>query len=153
MPDLSEKEIMLKNKPLWRDIAGKRPVAYKDFWGEIKTFQSVDKKWGKKVHRIFAYHKPEVATFLWNDVKNDGYCRVTKSVRFFSKRLKMFDFTSRSDLLLSDSQHFEFWTNSFQESDLEKLLDLVFIVHQNFGTKFKIRRDVLTFCWIALVAS
>ena len=65
---------------------------------------------------------------------------------FFSKRLKMLDFTSRSDLLSSDSQHFDFSTNAFSESDLEKMLDLVFIVHQNFGTKFKILRDVLTFC-------
>ena len=151
MPNLSKKKILLKKKPLWRNIVGKSPVAYKDFWGEIKRFKMLIKNGGKKVHRIFAYHKPKVATFLWNDVKNDGYCRVMKSVRFFWKRIKMLGFTSRSDLLLSDSQHVEFWTNAFSESDLEKMLDLVFIVHQNFGTKFKIRRNVLTFCWIALV--
>ena len=129
------------SKPFQRDIAGKR--------FKVLIFNAC----GKKVHRILAYHKPEVATFLWNDVKNDGYCGVTKTVRFFSKRIKMLDFTSWSDLLSSDSQHFEFWTNAFSESDLEKMLDLVFIVHQNFGTKFKIRKKVLTFCWIALVAA
>ena len=58
----------------------------------------------------------------------------------------MLDHTSRSDLLLSDIQHFEFWTNAFTESDLEKTVDLVFIVLQNFGTKFKIQKKVLTFC-------
>jgi len=78
------------------------------FEAKSKRFKMLIKNVGKEVHRILAYHKPEVATFLWNDVKNDGYCRVTKSVRFFSKRIKMLDFTSRSDLLLSDSQHFEF---------------------------------------------
>ena len=48
LPGLSKKEILLKTKPLRRDIARKRSVADKDFWGEIKTFQNVDKKWGKK---------------------------------------------------------------------------------------------------------
>ena len=48
MPDLSKKKRLLKKKPLWRNIVGKSPVAYKDFWGEIKTFQNVDKKCGKK---------------------------------------------------------------------------------------------------------
>ena len=52
------------------------------FEAKSKRFKMLIKNVGKKVHRILAYHKPEVATFLWNDVKNDGYCRVTKSVRF-----------------------------------------------------------------------
>ena len=89
-------------------LPGKDQLQIRIFEAKSKRFKMLIKNGGKKVHRIFAYHKPEVATFLWNDVKNDGYCRVTKSVRFFSKRIKMLDFTSRSDLLLSDSQHFEF---------------------------------------------
>ena len=97
------------------------------------------------IQHVF-FFEGDYATFLWNDVKNDGYCRVTKLVRFLSKRFKMLDFTSRSDLLLSDSQHFEFCTNACTESYLEKTVDLAFIVPPNFGAKFKIQKKVLTFC-------
>ena len=108
MPDLFKKEIMPKRKLCDMILPGKDQWHITIFEAKSKRFKMLIKNVGKKVHRIFAYHKPKVATFPWNDVKNDGYCHVTKSARFFSKRIKMLDFTSRSDLLLSDSQHFEF---------------------------------------------
>ena len=67
-------------------------------------------------------------------------------LNFASKTFKMLEFTPGIDLLLSDSQHFEFCTNACTESYLEKIVDLAFIVPPNFGAKFKIQKKVLTFC-------
>ena len=95
------------------------------------------------------------ATIRQIDVKNkenDGYCCFTRILNFVSKTFRMAAFTFSSDLLFGYHQHLEF-SNAFTESGREKTADLVFIVPQNFGTKFKIQKTVLTFCWIALVAS
>ena len=96
------------------------------------------------------------ATIRQIDVKikeNDGYCCFTRILNFVSKIFRMAAFTFSSDLLFGYHQQLQFSTNAFSESGREKTVDLVFIVLQNFGTKIKIQKKVLTFCWIALVAA
>ena len=83
--------------------------------------------------------------------KYDGSSCIAKMLNFGSQTLKMLEFTSWNDLLLSHSQHFWFPKNAFWESDFEKMLDAVFMRPQNFGTKFKIYKKVLNICWIARV--
>ena len=83
--------------------------------------------------------------------KNDGYWWFTRILNFVSKTFRMAAFTFSSDLLFGYHQHLQFSTNAFTESGREKTVNLVFIVPQNFGTKIKIQKKVLTFCWIARV--
>ena len=64
--------------------------------------------WEKKSTKVLAYHKPQVATFLTNDVENDGYCCFAKMVNFGSKTFKMLEFAFAIDLLLSHSYHLWF---------------------------------------------
>ena len=82
---------------------------------------------------------------LMSKMKNyDGSSCIAKMLNFGSQTLKMLEFTSWNDLLLSHSQHFWFPKNAFWESDFEKMLDAVFMRPQNFGTKFKIQKN----CWL-----
>ena len=83
--------------------------------------------------------------------KYDGSLCIAWMLNFVSKTFRMVDLTRWIDLLFSHSQHFWFPKNAFSESDLEKMLDAVFMRPQNFGTKFKIKKKLLTICWIALV--
>ena len=85
--------------------------------------------------------------------KYDGSSCIAKLLNFGSQSFKMLEFTPWNDLLLSHGQHFWFPKNAFSESDFEKMLDAVFMRPQNFGTKFKIQKKLLTICWIALVAA
>ena len=120
------------------------------------------KKWRTNIGIFFVMHRlvflPNVffATIRQIDVKNkenDGYCCCTRILNFVLITFRMAAFTFSSDLLFGYYQHLQFSTNAFTESGREKTVNLVFIVPQNFGTKIKIQKKVLTFCWIALVAA
>ena len=100
----------------------------------------------KKSTKVLAYHKPQVATFLSNDVENDGYCCFAKMVNFGSKTFKMLEFAFAIDLLLSHSHHLWLSKMHCQNLSRKKMLDEIFMLPQNFGTKFKIHKNVLTFC-------
>ena len=92
-----------------RDIAGKRTSGT---YSILRRKQNVSKCWSlmweKRSTKVLAYHKPEVATFLCNDVENDGYCCFAKMLNFGSKTFKMLEFTFGIDLLLSQTHHFWF---------------------------------------------
>ena len=85
--------------------------------------------------------------------ENDGYWCFTKMLNFCSKSFRMLEFTLSTDLLFGHFQNSAFSTNAFSESDLEKMLHQIFMLPQNFGTKFKIQKKVLNICWIAHVFS
>ena len=91
----------------------KRDIAGKDQWhilneAKTKRFKMLIIFVGKKSTKVLAYHKPQVATFLCNDVENDGYCCFAKMLNFGSKTFKMLEFTFGIDLLLSHIRHFWF---------------------------------------------
>ena len=113
-------------------------MAHIDFWAENRTrFKMLIIIVEKKSTKILAYHKPQVATFLCNDVENDGYCCFTKMLNFGSKTFKMLEFTLGIDLLFSDVRHF--W---FSKMDYQNLT----MLPQSFGTKCKIQKKVLNIC-------
>ena len=64
--------------------------------------------WEKKSTKVWAFHKPQDATFLCNDVENDGYCCFTKMLNFGSKTFKKLEFAFGIDLLLRHSHHLWF---------------------------------------------
>ena len=121
------------------------------------------KKWRTNISIFFVIHRMVFfyPTFFLQQFlklmskirKNDGYWCFTRILTFVSKIFRMAAFTFSSDLLFGYHQHLQFSTNAFIESGREKTVNLVFIVPQNFGTKIKIQKKVLTFCWIALVAA
>ena len=78
------------------------------FEAKTKRFKMLITNAGKKSTKVLAYHKPQVATFLCNDVENDGYCCFAKMLNFGSKTFKMLEFTFGIDLLLSHIRHFWF---------------------------------------------
>ena len=123
-------------------------MAHIDFWAENRMrFKMLIIIVEKKSTKILAYHKPQVATFLCIDVENDGYCCFAKMLNFGSKTFKMFEFTFGIDLLLSHIRHF--WFSRMHCQNLtrkKKMLDELFMLPQNFGTKFKIYKKVLNIC-------
>ena len=124
------------------------------FFGNILML--IKLKWGKSPQMCWHLKNlslQQILKMMSKMEENDGYWRFTRILNFGSKTFRVAAFTLSTDLLFGRQQHFQFSTNAFTESDLEKIVDLVFIVPQNFGTKFKIQKKVLTFCWIALVAS
>ena len=102
--------------------------------------------WEKKSTKVLAYHKPQVATFLANDVENDGYCCFAKMVNIGSKTFKMLEFAFAIDLHLSHSFIFGFRKGIVRICPEKKNAGRNFYATQNFGTKFKIHKNVLTFC-------
>ena len=117
---------MRKKSTHWKSGRKKKKYCYKsktfqtwyywkkDHW-RIFTFEAKRKRFNmliingkKKSTKVLAYHKPQVATFLCNDVENDGYCCFTKMLNFGSKTFKMLEFTFGIDLLLSHIRHFWF---------------------------------------------
>ena len=122
-------------------------MAHIDFWAENRTcFKMLIINVEKKSTKILAYHKPQVATFLCIDVENDGYCCFAKMLNFGSKTFKMLEFTFGIDLLLSHIRHFWFSKMHCQNLTRKKMLDELFMLPQNFGTKFKIYKKVLNIC-------
>ena len=123
----------------------------------FRQYPHVDQtKWGKSPQMCWHLKNlslQQILKMMSKMEENDGYWCFTRILNFGSKTFRVAAFTLSTDLLFGRQQHFQFSTNAFTESDLEKTVDLVFIVPQNFGTKFEIQKKVLTFCWIALVAS
>ena len=117
-----------------------------NFEAKTKRFKMLIINVEKRSTKVLAYHKPQVATFLWNDVENDGYCCFAKMLNFGSKTFKMLEFTFGIDLLLSHIRHFWFSKMHCQNLTRKKMLDEIIMLPQNFGTKFKIYKKVLNIC-------
>ena len=121
-----------------------------------ENLQSVDHywTWGKSPQRCWHLKNLNFQQFLklMSEIgKNDGRWCFTRILNLCSKTFKMLEFNLWIDLLLSHGQNSWFPKNAFSESDLEKMLHAVFMRPQNFGTKIKIHKKVLNFCWIARV--
>ena len=72
-----------------------------DFWAENRTrFKMLIIIVEKKSTKVWAYHKPQVATFLCIDVENDGYCCFAKMLNFGLKTFRMLQSTFGIDLHL-----------------------------------------------------
>ena len=61
------------------------------------------------------------------------------------------EFNEEENFNKTESFNFGFSMNVFSESDLEKMLHVLFMLPQKFGTKFKNHKKVLNICSIAHV--
>ena len=123
------------------------------FEAKTKRFKMLIINVGKKSTKMLAYLKPQLTTFLCNDVEKWWILMLREIAEFWFKTFQnawihfwnRFTFKSQSAFLLL--------AKCLSESDpKKKTVDQLFMPPQNFGTKFKIHKKVLTFCWIALVA-
>ena len=123
-------------------IRFKRDIARKDQWhilneAKTKRFKMLIICVGKKSTKVLAYHKPQVATFLCNDVENDGSCCFAKMLNFGSKTFKMLEFTFGIDLLLSHIRHFWFSKMHCQNLTRKKNAGWVFYATPKFWHKIQ----------------
>ena len=103
--------------------------------------------WKKKSTKVLAYHKPQVATFLCNDVKNDGSSCIAWMLNFGSKTFKMLEFSSGIDLLLSHIRYFWFSKMHCQNLTRKKKCWLSFLCYPKIlaqNSRFTKK------CWISV---